>query len=107
MPKGGKQPGAGRPVNSGQYGCPTKPMRGPTGAEAATNMYWQLYAATKCILTAARLLVAQLETNEKKKIIGWLTDNNGNKCSVEYFGSREAAQKAIRQPTQANNKGDE
>lgn len=25
----------------------------------------------------------------------WLTDDNGNKCSVEYFGSEEAAQKAL------------
>lgn len=25
----------------------------------------------------------------------WLKDKNGNKCSVEYFGSREAAQKAL------------
>ena len=25
----------------------------------------------------------------------WLTDSNGNRCSVEYFGSREAAQKAL------------
>jgi hypothetical protein len=25
----------------------------------------------------------------------WLEDGNGNKCSVEYFGSREAAQKAL------------
>ena len=25
----------------------------------------------------------------------WLTDSNGNKCSVEYFGSEEAAQKAL------------
>jgi hypothetical protein len=25
----------------------------------------------------------------------WLTDANNNRCSVEYFGSREAAQKAL------------
>lgn len=25
----------------------------------------------------------------------WLTDDHGNKCSVEYFGSQEAAQKAL------------
>ena len=25
----------------------------------------------------------------------WLEDVNGNKCSVEYFGSEEAAQKAL------------
>jgi hypothetical protein len=25
----------------------------------------------------------------------WLTDNNGNRCSVEHFGSREAAQEAL------------
>ncbi len=25
----------------------------------------------------------------------WLKDANGNKCSVEYFGSKEAAQKAL------------
>ena len=25
----------------------------------------------------------------------WLKDSNGNKCSVEYFGSEEAAQKAL------------
>ena len=25
----------------------------------------------------------------------WLKDDNGNKCSVEYFGSEEAAQKAL------------
>lgn len=25
----------------------------------------------------------------------WLTDDKGNKCSVEYFGSKEAAQKAL------------
>ena len=25
----------------------------------------------------------------------WLKDNNGNKCSVEFFGSEEAAQKAL------------
>ena len=25
----------------------------------------------------------------------WLTDKNGNRCSVEYFGSREAAQAAL------------
>jgi hypothetical protein len=25
----------------------------------------------------------------------WLTDDNGNKCSVEYFGSKEAAQNAL------------
>src|SRR6266404_4841468 len=25
----------------------------------------------------------------------WLTDKNGNKCSVEYFGSAEAARKAL------------
>lgn len=25
----------------------------------------------------------------------WITDNNGNKCSVDYFGSVEAAQKAL------------
>ncbi len=25
----------------------------------------------------------------------WLTDDNGNRCSVDYFGSREAAQAAL------------
>ena len=25
----------------------------------------------------------------------WLTDGNGNRCSVEYYGSREAAQAAL------------
>ena len=25
----------------------------------------------------------------------WLRDTNGNKCSVEYFGTKEAAQKAL------------
>lgn len=25
----------------------------------------------------------------------WLNDGNGNKCSVEYFGSKEAAQTAL------------
>jgi len=25
----------------------------------------------------------------------WIKDNRGNKCSVEYFGSKEAAQKAL------------
>lgn len=25
----------------------------------------------------------------------WLTDENGNRCSVEYFGSREEAQAAL------------
>jgi len=25
----------------------------------------------------------------------WLEDSNGNKCSIEYFGSKEAAQKAL------------
>lgn len=25
----------------------------------------------------------------------WLHDENGNKCSVEYFGNEEAAQKAL------------
>lgn len=25
----------------------------------------------------------------------WLEDDNGNKCSIEYFGSEEAAQKAL------------
>ena len=29
------------------------------------------------------------------KKIEWLEDANGNRCSVEYFGSREAAQKAL------------
>ena len=27
--------------------------------------------------------------------ITWLTDLNGNRCSVEYFGSRDAAQNAL------------
>ena len=27
----------------------------------------------------------------------WLKDGNGNKCSVEYFGTKEAAQKALTQ----------
>jgi hypothetical protein len=25
----------------------------------------------------------------------WISDDRGNKCSIEYFGSREAAQKAL------------
>src|SRR3990167_3230588 len=27
--------------------------------------------------------------------IEWVSDENGNKCSVQYFGSQEAAQKAL------------
>ena len=32
---------------------------------------------------------------EGKIMTQWLTDDNGNKCSVEYFGTREAAQAAL------------
>lgn len=31
--RGGKRPGAGRPVGSGLYGCPTKAMRFPAHLE--------------------------------------------------------------------------
>lgn len=27
--------------------------------------------------------------------VTWIEDKNGNKCSIEYFGTREAAQKAL------------
>ena len=27
--------------------------------------------------------------------MNWITDNNGNKCSVEYFGTEEAAREAL------------
>jgi hypothetical protein len=32
---------------------------------------------------------------EQSHMATWLTDNNGNKCSVEHFGSKEAAQAAL------------
>jgi hypothetical protein len=40
---------------------------------------------------AGGLVAGSTETNQME----WLTDSNGNKCSVEYFGSREAAQSAL------------
>lgn len=64
---GGRRPGAGRKVGSGKYGEPTQTVRVPSSGVLAVRLYCQLLAATKCILTAARLLVAQLETNEKNK----------------------------------------
>ena len=32
---------------------------------------------------------------KRRNKMEWLTDKNGNRCSVEYFGSREAAQAAL------------
>jgi len=37
----------------------------------------------------------QALAQKEKKMTTWLEDKDGNKCSVEYFGSREAAQKAL------------
>lgn len=67
MPKhGGKRLGAGRPLGSGRYGEATKPERVPLGMLNAFKTMRSIYITTKDVLTAARLLVAQLETNEKK-----------------------------------------
>jgi hypothetical protein len=43
------------------------PYRVPLPMVEAFRMWREFYKATKCILTAARLLVAQLETNEKNE----------------------------------------
>ncbi len=64
---GGKREGAGCRTGSGLYGEPTKSKRVPVGMFKALELWLDLYRVKKCVLTAARLLVAQLETNEKKK----------------------------------------
>lgn len=66
MPRGGLRRGAGRPKGTGFYGEQTKPVRCPVGLLEAYWVWVDAYRQVKCVLTAARLLVAQLETNEKK-----------------------------------------
>ena len=65
-PRGGKRPGAGRPSGTGMYGTETKPVRVPLAMIKWVKLLAYLYKLEKDVLTAARLLVAQLETNEKK-----------------------------------------
>ena len=40
--------------------------------------------------------LAQAALLRKESLMEWITDENGNKASVEFFGTREVAEKSLK-----------